>query len=199
MLEVRPLLTKSAAGVLPHPLACLSPAGEDQGPLRILRRRPHRPPRRVRVLRPWSQLHLVSSVYVYKRVLLLTGVVVVSCALPLPSNLVGLLYPMYASVKAIESKDSADDTQWLVYWIVYGVFGFLETFIDLILYWIPFFYAIKIAFLVWCMHPTTKGATVLYTSFIRSAFLAHEEKIDSLLNGAAKASDAAAEEPKKDK
>lgn len=106
---------------------------------------------------------------------------------------------MYASVKAIESKDSADDTQWLVYWIVYGVFGFLETFIDLILYWIPFFYAIKIAFLVWCMHPTTKGATVLYTSFIRSAFLAHEEKIDSLLNGAAKASDAAAEEPKKDK
>mmetsp|Transcript_95763 Transcript_95763/g.206659 ORF Transcript_95763/g.206659 Transcript_95763/m.206659 type:complete len:176 (-) Transcript_95763:166-693(-) len=114
-------------------------------------------------------------------------------------NLVGLLYPMYASVKAIESKDSSDDTQWLTYWIVYGVFGFLETFIDLILYWLPFFYAIKIAFLVWCMHPTTKGATVLYNSVIRPVFLAHEEKIDSLLNSSAKAAADAADESKKDK
>lgn len=113
----------------------------------------------------------------------------------LHSNLVGLLYPMYASVKAIESKDNSDDTQWLTYWIIYGLFGFFETFIDLILYWIPFFYAIKIAFLVWCMHPTTKGATVLYTSVVRPAFLAHEEKIDSLLNGSGKAED----ESKKDK
>jgi receptor expression-enhancing protein 5/6 len=106
---------------------------------------------------------------------------------------------MYASVKAIESKDSADDTQWLVYWIVYGTFGFVETFIDLILYWIPFFYAIKIAFLVWCMHPTTKGATVLYNSFIRKAFLAHEEKMDSLLSGGSKVVEEVAEEAKKDK
>ncbi len=90
---------------------------------------------------------------------------------------------MYASVKAIESKDTNDDTQWLVYWIVYGLFSFVETFIDLILYWIPFYFAIKIVFLVWCMHPTTKGATVIYNAVIRDVFKAHEEKIDSLLNG----------------
>jgi receptor expression-enhancing protein 5/6 len=107
-------------------------------------------------------------------------------------NLVGFLYPTYASVKAIESKDTADDTQWLVYWVVYGMFTFLETFIDLILYWIPFFYPIKIAFLLWCMHPQTKGATVLYHSFIRDLFKAHEDKIDKMLNEGASAANAAA-------
>jgi len=116
-------------------------------------------------------------------------------------NLVGLLYPMYASLKAIETKDTADDTQWLVYWIVYGLFSFLETFVDLILYWVPFFYPIKIAFLIWCMHPMTKGATVLYNSFLRDLFKAHEDKIDRILSessGSTAAASTASSGSKKD-
>jgi hypothetical protein len=31
------------------------------------------------------------------------------------------------------------------------------------------------------MHPQTKGATVIYNSFLRDVFKAHEEKIDNLL------------------
>lgn len=30
------------------------------------------------------------------------------------SNLLGIVYPAYASFKAIESKDTRDDTQWFV-------------------------------------------------------------------------------------
>nr|CAG8634814.1 10460_t:CDS:2 [Entrophospora candida] len=33
------------------------------------------------------------------------------------SNIIGWLYPAYASFKAIESAKKTDDTQWLTYWL----------------------------------------------------------------------------------
>nr|CAG8622452.1 8109_t:CDS:2 [Entrophospora candida] len=35
----------------------------------------------------------------------------------LVSNLIGWIYPAYASFKAIESDVKVDDTQWLTYWL----------------------------------------------------------------------------------
>jgi receptor expression-enhancing protein 5/6 len=32
------------------------------------------------------------------------------------TNLIGFLYPAYASFRAIETKDKNDDKQWLTYW-----------------------------------------------------------------------------------
>jgi receptor expression-enhancing protein 5/6 len=40
----------------------------------------------------------------------------------LVSDLVGFVYPAYASFKAIDSADPNDDTQWLTYWVVFAVF-----------------------------------------------------------------------------
>ena len=37
-------------------------------------------------------------------------------------DLIGFIYPMYGSIKAIESKDKEDDTLWLTYWLVFCVF-----------------------------------------------------------------------------
>ena len=37
-------------------------------------------------------------------------------------NSIGFLYPMYVSIKALESRDDSDDTQWLTYWVVYAFF-----------------------------------------------------------------------------
>lgn len=33
---------------------------------------------------------------------------------------------------------------WLVYWVVYGLFGLAEFFSDLLLSWFPFYYAGKV-------------------------------------------------------
>ncbi len=49
----------------------------------------------------------------------------------------GFIYPTYMSFKAIESKGTDDDKLWLTYWVVFGFFNIIETFTDVILYWIP--------------------------------------------------------------
>ncbi|KAH0514124.1 Receptor expression-enhancing protein 6 [Microtus ochrogaster] len=58
-------------------------------------------------------------------------------------NVIGFVYPAYASVKAIESPAKEDDTVWLTYWVVYALFGLIEFFSDLLLFWFPFYYAGK--------------------------------------------------------
>ncbi|NXI45853.1 REEP6 protein, partial [Galbula dea] len=86
------------------------------------------------------------------------------------------------SIKAIESTNKEDDTTWLTYWVVYGVFSIAEFFSDIFLYWFPFYYVGKCLFLVWCMAPVSwNGSQVLYQSFIRPCFLRHHQAVDSVL------------------
>lgn len=90
-------------------------------------------------------------------------------------NFVGFVYPAYMSFKAIESKEKEDDTQWLTYWVVYSFFSVLETFISFLLNWIPFYFAFKLAFLVYLFHPERKGAKTIYDNFLKKLL---EETVD---------------------
>lgn len=80
------------------------------------------------------------------------------------TNFIGFVYPLFCSVKAIESKETDDDTQWLTYWVVYALFNLLDSFATYILYWIPFFYPLKLVFLLWCMLPQFKVRVHLWCS-----------------------------------
>uniref|UniRef100_A0A8C8UCJ4 Receptor expression-enhancing protein n=2 Tax=Peromyscus maniculatus bairdii TaxID=230844 RepID=A0A8C8UCJ4_PERMB len=98
-------------------------------------------------------------------------------------NVIGFVYPAYASVKAIESPSKEDDTVWLTYWVVYALFGLVEFFSDLLLFWFPFYYAGKCAFLLFCMTPGPwNGALILYHRVIRPLFLKHHVALDSAVN-----------------
>ncbi|KAH7867041.1 hypothetical protein Vadar_028127 [Vaccinium darrowii] len=48
-----------------------------------------------------------------------------------------LLYPLYASVMAIESPSKVDDEQWLAYWIIYSFLTLMEMLLQPVLEWIP--------------------------------------------------------------
>jgi receptor expression-enhancing protein 5/6 len=61
-------------------------------------------------------------------------------------SIVGFIYPAFKSFEVIESKTRGDDTQWLIYWVVYAFFAVIESFSDFLLYWIPFYYAFKVRF-----------------------------------------------------
>lgn len=98
-------------------------------------------------------------------------------------NLIGFVYPAYFSIKAIESNRKDDDTQWLTYWVVYGVFSIVEHFSDIFLSWFPFYYAGKCIFLLWCMAPVSwNGSSVLYQRLVRPLFLKHQATVDSVVN-----------------
>ncbi|XP_072222265.1 receptor expression-enhancing protein 5 [Leuresthes tenuis] len=98
-------------------------------------------------------------------------------------NLIGFLYPAYFSIKAIESSVKEDDTQWLTYWVVYGLFSIVETFSDIFLFWFPFYYAGKCLFLIWCMAPVTwNGSDILYKRVIRPFFLKHQAAMDTVVS-----------------
>ena len=47
-------------------------------------------------------------------------------------------------IKAIESATKDDDTKWLTYWVVYGLFSVAEFFADIFLSWFPFYYMGKV-------------------------------------------------------
>mmetsp|Transcript_14551 Transcript_14551/g.17706 ORF Transcript_14551/g.17706 Transcript_14551/m.17706 type:complete len:199 (+) Transcript_14551:150-746(+) len=99
-------------------------------------------------------------------------------------SIIGFVYPAFKSLQAIESKVRGDDTQWLIYWVVYCFFSMIEVFTDTLLYWIPFYFAFKLAFLLWAMLPQTKGAKFLYDSFLKDFLKKNESKIDAALDDA---------------
>ncbi|RXM93788.1 Receptor expression-enhancing protein 6 [Acipenser ruthenus] len=86
-------------------------------------------------------------------------------------------------IKAIESSNKEDDTKWLTYWVVYGIFSVAEFFSDIFLYWFPFYYAGKCLFLLWCMAPVAwNGSQILYNRLVRPFFLKHQASVDSVVN-----------------
>ena len=44
----------------------------------------------------------------------------------LAGPMVTLVYPLYASVRAIETKSPVDDHQWLTYWVLYSLITLFE-------------------------------------------------------------------------
>ena len=96
--------------------------------------------------------------------------------------LVGIVIPSISSLRALQTKDSDDDKQWLTYWVVFGVFSFIDLFTASILKFIPFYFILKIAFLIWLFMPNTKGALIIYTKIISKLFKKYEKQIDEIEN-----------------
>ena len=109
-------------------------------------------------------------------------------------SFIGFIFPAYQTILAIENKNKGDDVQWLVYWILYSFFTVIETFQDFIIYWIPFYFAFKLAFLLWAMFPQTRGAKFVYDSFLKdflkkSTGTSMSTRIDEAMQDAKRASD----------
>ncbi|GFR53259.1 hypothetical protein Agub_g16037, partial [Astrephomene gubernaculifera] len=97
------------------------------------------------------------------------------------SNTLAIVYPVYASAKAIESEGSADDVQWLTYWTLYGSIILAEHVADKVLGRVPYYYHAKFAALLWLQLPQTRGATYLYTRYYKPALARYGPRIDAVL------------------
>lgn len=94
------------------------------------------------------------------------------------TDLIGMFYPMYMSFKALETKGGDDDKLWLTYWVVFALYKVVDDWAGVFLYWVPFYYVIKLGILIWLFAPQTKGAISLYDGLIRPFILKHQNEID---------------------
>ena len=69
------------------------------------------------------------------------------------TNLIGFSYPAFMSFYALESPGTDDDKQWLTYWSVFGFFAIADQFTNFILSIIPFYFVLKVCFMIWLFHP----------------------------------------------
>ncbi|KAK7386966.1 hypothetical protein VNO78_27380 [Psophocarpus tetragonolobus] len=85
--------------------------------------------------------------------------------------LVTLVYPLYASIKAIETKSATDDQQWLTYWILYSILTIFELTFAKVLELLPIWPFAKLIFSCWLVLPHFNGAAVVYRNYIRPFYM----------------------------
>ena len=111
--------------------------------------------------------------------------------------LIATVYPLYISRKTLQSKigeekadggiydeedKKKDVTQWLSYWVVYSVFINFESIFGFVLKYIPFYFFIKVIFLLFCFLPQYQLAWWLYDHCIRTLFNKYESHIINFSN-----------------
>ncbi|XP_057604370.1 receptor expression-enhancing protein 2 isoform X1 [Hippopotamus amphibius kiboko] len=107
----------------------------------------------------------------------------------------GTLYPAYSSYKAVKTKNVKEYVKWMMYWIVFAFFTTAETLTDIVLSWLcrlplsppnrfPFYFELKIAFVIWLLSPYTKGSSVLYRKFVHPTLSNKEKEIDEYITQA---------------
>ena len=97
-------------------------------------------------------------------------------------NILGVTYPCFMSFLALDSEGLDDDKQWLTYWVCFGFFNIIDQFAGIILRFIPFYYFLKLGFLIYLFHPSTLGATYVYNSIISPRIKVYEKSIEELEN-----------------
>ncbi|XP_058103087.1 HVA22-like protein e [Magnolia sinica] len=90
---------------------------------------------------------------------------------------VTLLYPLYASVRAIESPSKLDDEQWLAYWILYSFLTLMEMVAAPVLEWIPIWYQMKVVLIAWLVLPQFRGAAFIYERFVREQLRKYNTRV----------------------
>ena len=96
------------------------------------------------------------------------------------TNIVGVAYPAFMSFVALETESTEDDVQWLTYWVCFGLFQIIDQFAGMILQLIPFYYFLKLGFMVYLFHPSTNGATTVYNTIILPYVKEYEGKVKDI-------------------
>ena len=93
------------------------------------------------------------------------------------TNIIGTVYPTFWTIKSIESKDGKA-IHWLIYWIIFSSFILLDFFSVFVVKIIPFYFVMKICFLIWLQWPESKGCDIIFSYVINNIFESIEEELD---------------------
>lgn len=96
------------------------------------------------------------------------------------TRVIGVAYPVFKSIEALETPSPEDDKQWLTYWAIYGLLTVLDDFAGAILEYLPYYFFIKMCFFIWLLNPATLGATMLYEKAVRPLLIRFEPHLKEL-------------------
>ena len=97
------------------------------------------------------------------------------------TSLVGTLYPGFSTIKAIQQKKKKKE--WLTYWVVFGTFLIFDMFSNIIMKIIPFYFVLKILFLIWMFIPGSNGCRLVYDFLITKVMSPIEGIFDKFFEG----------------
>ncbi|KAI9450113.1 TB2/DP1, HVA22 family-domain-containing protein [Lactarius psammicola] len=99
------------------------------------------------------------------------------------SCIAAFLYPGYASFKTLSQRPASEEDleRWLMYWSVLACVIGVEYLAEWLVSWIPFYYLVKMLFLLYIALPQTQGASYLYQTQLAPTLRAHESQIDAAL------------------
>merc|ERR1712032_255929 len=107
-------------------------------------------------------------------------VVLLVCPEDFLFDLVGAVYPTYATLRMLARGETKEDAaMWSTYWCLFAAVRFISGILDFILSWLPFVSYLKLALLVFLYSPFTRGSEKVLKMFL-------EPKVLPLLKPAAK-------------
>ena len=148
-------------------------------------------PQKISLLEKWEhQMNLIQEMTGIKGIFVILGLllaVIFVCFNIFDSvitNLVGTVYPAFWTIKSLEQNLIEEQKKWLTYWVVFGFFIIVDMGSPVIVKFIPFYFVLKILFLIWLFMPGSNGCTLVYYLVVKKIFGYYEEKIDSYVEGA---------------
>ena len=80
--------------------------------------------------------------------------------------LVGIGYPMYATVAAVTNHIPRAQKWWLIYWVAFVTFTMMHDFISIGFDWLPLWFHIRLCIIVWLQLPYFRGAEFLFLKIV---------------------------------
>lgn len=98
------------------------------------------------------------------------------------SSVTSILFPIFASYKALRTTDPALLKPWLMYWTTLSLFLMAESTFYWILCWIPFYSWIRLGVHLYLVLPGQQGSVFLYQQHIHPFLEEHERQIDRFIS-----------------
>lgn len=119
------------------------------------------------------------SVLAIIMVSLLCVYVVTGKRAPLACNIVVYLVAAYCSFHNIEHSSKHDDCQWIIFWMIFGLFNIADYYTNEIREYFPIFWLFKLLFLTWCLAPMkNNGVATVYLHLLYPTFLGTDDSVD---------------------
>ena len=132
---------------------------------------------KIKELKYFHDLVGIEPVYFLYFVLCCLILLVVGYLENLFTSLIGILYPLYCSIKALREKNKENIKNWLHYWIIFSFFINFESILSHYLNEIPLYFFYKVIFLMICYIPQYNGAKYFYKNFVRDVFIKYEKDV----------------------